>query len=172
METSECIKTRASVRDFRKDQIPEKDLLEILEAATQAPSAGNLQDWEFVVVKDPKVKRDIAVASLNQRFIWEAPVVIVVCSNLERIGEYGERGRNLYAIQDTAAAIENLMLAAWDRGIGSCWVGAFNEKEIKDILSLPEHIKPVAVIPIGYPSKVYKKPERRKLRTVLHFGHW
>jgi nitroreductase len=172
METAECIKTRTSVRDFKKDPIPDNILLEILDLAVQAPSAGNLQDWEFIVVKDARTKRDVAVAALNQQFIWEAPIVIVACSNLEKISSYGERGRSLYSLQDTATAIENLMLAAWDKGIGSCWVGAFDEKKVKDTLSLPEHIRPVAIIPVGYPSKTYKKPSRRKLREVLHFEHW
>jgi nitroreductase len=172
METMACIKGRASVRKFRRDDIADVVLDELLEAAISAPSSGNCQDWEFVVVKEQENRTRLAEASLGQEMIGEAPVVVVVCSNLKRIGRYGSRGESLYSIQDSAAAAQNLMLAAWDRGIGSCWVGAFNEGKVRQLLVLPEHVRPLAVIPLGYPAEEPGKPERWPLRDFVHREHF
>ncbi len=169
MDTIKCIRERRDIRDFRPDPIPENVLKEILEAAIQAPSAGNAQDWEFILVKNPRTKSLLAEAALAQDFVAKAPLVIVVCSDLNRISSsYGERGKSLYSIQNTAAAIENLLLAAWNLGIGACWVGAFNEQRVRETLILPENVRPLAIIPLGYPSKVPEKPGRRPLKEVLH----
>lgn len=169
METLECMKGRASVRRFRKDDVPEDVLDEILEAAIAAPSAGNCQDWEFIVVREPENRKRVSEASMGQGMIEQAPVVVVVCSNLKKIGRYGTRGEVLYSIQDSAAAAQNLLLAAWDRGIGSCWVGAFDEGELKQVLVLPEHVRPMAVIPMGYALDRPKKPERWPLKDFIHY---
>jgi len=169
METLECIKARTSVRSFRPDLVPEEKISRILEAAANAPSAGNVQDWNFVVVKDSKRKKILSEAALGQDFVAQAPVVIVVCSDLGRISSaYGERGRNLYSIQDTAAAVQNLMLAACDLGLGTCWVGAFSEEGVRKILNLPERVRPMAIIPLGYPAGKTRKPERMELKKVVH----
>lgn len=169
MDVSKCIKDRRDIRDFKPDPVPDNVLKEILDSAIQAPSSGNVQDWEFIVVKNQNTKKLLAEAALGQDFIAKAPVVIVVCSDLNRISySYGERGKNLYSIQNTAAAIQNLLLAAWDLGIGSCWVGAFNEQRIRETLVLPEHVRPLAIIPLGYPAKTPGKPGRRPLEEVLH----
>lgn len=173
MQTIDCIRDRRSVREYRQDPIPEKVLEEILESAVQAPSAGNVQDWEFVVVKNPDIKKRIVEAALGQDFIYNASVVLVVCSDVDRISNaYGTRGANLYSVQDTSAAIQNILLAAWDKEIGSCWIGAFNEKMIKDILVLPSNVRPMAIITLGYPVKVTEKSERRDLKDVLHMEYW
>ena len=169
MDTTECIKSRASVRSFRPDDVPDNVLNEILDAAIQAPSAGNVQEWEFVVVRKRDTKIRLAEAAFEQGFIATAPVVIVVCSNLKEIGNaYGERGQGLYSIQDAAAATQNLMLAAWDKGLGSCWVGSFNEKMVKDVIVLPGHVRPMAIIPVGYPASKPSKTARKKLEDIIH----
>jgi len=161
METLDCIKARVSMRSYKPDPVPEGLISKILEAAVNAPSAGNTQDWEFVVVRDAKNRKDLSEAAFGQGFVAQAPVVIVVCSDLKRISAvYGSRGENLYSIQDTAAAVQNIMLAACDLGLGTCWVGAFSEDKVKSVLSLPEHVRPLAVIPVGYPSSIPKKPKR------------
>ena len=127
MNTMECIESRVSVRNFRPDKIPENVLDGIIGAAIRAPSAGNVQDWEFIVVRNAENKGRLAEAAFDQDFISKAPAVIVVCSNHRSIGNaYGERGTNLYSVQDTAAATQNLILAAWDKGLGCCWVGSFS----------------------------------------------
>ena len=173
METLRCIKERRSIRSFKPEPISHKVIEEILTAAINAPSSGNVQDWEFIIVKEKENKKKIAEAALGQNFISEAPVIIVVCSNLKRISYvYGQRGKYLYSIQNTAAAIENILLSAWDKGLGSCWVGAFNEIEIKKILNLPNEIRPLAIIPIGYPKQIPPKSERRDLKEVIHYEEY
>jgi len=124
---------------------------------------------EFIVVKDEKIKERLAEAALGQMWMTTAPVIVVVCANLERsASRYGERGRNLYAIQDTAAAIENMLLAAHALGYGACWVGAFDEEEVRRILSIPHGLRPVALIPIGKPAEEPSIPYRRSLKDIVH----
>ncbi len=172
MDAMECIRGRASVRGFRGDDITELLMDEILEAAVAAPSAKNCQDWEFIVVKNPENRQRLAGAALGQDMIEEAPVVVVVCSNLKKSSRCGTRGETLYSIQDTAAATQNLMLAAWDKGIGSCWVGAFDEGRVRQVLVLPEHVRPLAIVPLGYPAETPKKPERWPLKDFVHREHF
>ena len=173
MQTMDCIKERRSVRKYRPDPIPDDVLNSILEAGTHAPSSGNVQDWEFIVVKNPETKTKIANAAWEQDFVKGAPVVIVVCSDIHRVSAaYGERGQTLYSVQNTSAAIQNILLAAWEKEIGSCWIGAFNESAIRNILVLPTNIRPLAIITLGYPAEVSNKPKRRDLKEVAHMERW
>jgi len=150
----EAVKGRRSIRAFKGDPVGDEVLMKVLEAAQWAPSAGNLQARDFIVVKDPDVKERLARAALGQWFIAEAPVNVVVCANLERsASRYGERGRRLYAWMDAAAAVENLILAAHALGLASCWVGAYRDEEVSEILGLPQWVKPVGIIPLGYPGE-------------------
>lgn len=148
----QVIKKRRSVRSFNSDRnVADNDLKKIIEAAKCAPSAGGIYPTDFIVVWDQKIKIQLAEAALGQYFISEAPVVIVVVSDLEKsVSRYGERGRNLYAIQDAAAATENLLLAATALGLGTCWIGAFSEKKISQILKLKKSQRPLTIIPVGY----------------------
>lgn len=169
MDVFDCIMQRRSIRAFKRETIPEEDLLKILNAAIWAPSAGNLQSWEFIIVKEHTTKVRLAEAAYGQYFIVEAPVIIVVCGNEERSGSrYGERGRTLYVVQDTAAATQNMLLAIHALGYGACWVGAFNETEVKEILGLPKHIRPLAIIPIGKPNEKPELPGRMPIEKVTH----
>jgi len=172
MDVLTAIKTRRSIRSFKRKSIEEEILRKILEAATYAPSSGNLQNWEFVIVRDPERKRKIAEIAYGQEFVADADVVIVACSDQNRVARYGERGKKLYAIQNVAAAVQNLMLAAWSFGIGSCWVGAFDEAELSELLNLPEHVVPHAIIALGYPDERPSVPPRRKLEEVIHKEKW
>jgi len=140
----------------------------LLEAAIRAPSAGNCQPWYFFVVRNQEIKRALAHAALGQWFVSEAPVVIVVCAEPERSAlRYGNRGTYLYSLQDTAAATEHLLLAAVASGLGACWVGAFDEEEASRALVLPSHLRPVAIVPIGYPTgRPSSRTDRRRLETV------
>lgn len=148
----EVLKKRHCTREFDpKKEVEDEKIEKILEAAKMAPSAGNMRDWHFEVVKDSDKKIKIAQAALGQMFIAEAPVVIVVCSDLKIAEEhYGERGVSLYSAQDSAAACQNLFLAATALDLGACWVGAFDEREVRNILELPEHIRPLVIVPVGY----------------------
>jgi len=168
MDIFEAIKGRRSIRSFKPDPIPDEDLRKILEAATWAPSAGNLQPWVFVIVKDEERKRRLARAALGQMFITEAPAVIVVGANEERSAwRYGKRGRELYCLLDCAAAIQNLLLAAYALGYGTCWVGAFHDEEVREIVGFPPHIRPVAIIPVGKADEKPMPPPRRPLDEVV-----
>jgi len=170
MQTIDAIKGRTSVRDYSSNPIPDDTLKGILESAIQAPSSGNVQDWEFVLVKTPEGKSALSEAAFNQGFIAKAPVVVVVCTDLDRISKaYGTRGEQLYSIQNTAAAIQNMMLAAWDRGIGSCWIGAFNEEAARGAVVLPVRVRPVAIITLGYPARKPMKSKRRPLDNAVHW---
>ena len=170
MELLEAIKGRRSTRAFKKQTIPDNAIETLIEAARCAPSAGNIQPWEFVIVKNQTVRKKLAEAALNQRHVEEAPVVIVVCADEKRSSMgYGSRGRTLYCLQNTAAATQNILLAAHSLGLGTCWVGAFNEDEVKEVLKAPEGIKPVAMIPLGHPNGVTRQRGRRLLNQIVHY---
>lgn len=170
MDVFEAIKTRRSIRAFTQEAVSDKKIEMILDAARSAPSAGNIQPWIFIVVKNPNMKRRISEAALNQFFIEEAPVVIVVCADQERsrMG-YGSRGANLYCIQDTAAATQNILLAAHSLGLGACWVGAFDEEEVRRILRFPRGVRPVAIVPIGHPAEKPRGIPKRPLSEVVRY---
>jgi len=165
----EVVEKRHSVRNFDKDRDVSPEIVtRLLEAAIRAPSAGNCQPWYFFVVRNQEIKRALAHAALGQWFVSEAPVVIVVCAEPERSAlRYGNRGTYLYSLQDTAAATEHLLLAAVASGLGACWVGAFDEEEASRALVLPSHLRPVAIVPIGYPTgRPSSRTDRRRLETV------
>lgn len=150
----DAIEQRRSVREFKPDPVPDATISRIVGCALMAPSAGNMQPWRFWVVKRPDVKAALARAAFGQGFVEEAPVVIVVGAEPGRsAARYGKRGSELYCIQDTAAAVENMLLTVVAYGLGACWVGAFDEGEAKRALDLPEDVRPVAMIPIGYPRR-------------------
>jgi len=169
MDVLEAIKGRRSVREFKPDPVKDEDLKRILEAGRWSPSAGNCQPSEFVVVKDPTVKRRLATAALEETFISEAPVVIVVCANMPRTSwRYGRRGEELYCIQDTAAATQNMLLAAYSLGYGTCWVGAFDDDAVAEVIRVPPGVRPVAIIPLGRPAERPSPPSRRPLSEIVH----
>lgn len=167
----QLIKSRASIRHFRPDPVPGELLTEIIEAARWAPSAGNLQSWHFYVVTGNDRRWCLGRAALHQNFVALAPVCIVVCAEPARSAStYRQRGRDLYCLQETAAATQNILLAATAAGLGSCWVGAFDEERVAACLDLPPGRIPVALIPLGYPkSKPGKRTSRRGLDEVATF---
>ncbi len=172
MEVKEAILGRRSVRRFRKGEVSRNTIIELIELGNAAPSAGNLQARDFVVVESQEIKEKLAAAAGRQHFIAEAPVVVVVCANLDRILHYGKRGVNLYCLQDSAASIQNMLLAIHDMGLGCVWVGAFNEFRVSKILDLPGHIRPIALLPIGEPAS---QPEARKktpIEDLIHYEKW
>ncbi|NCO96529.1 MAG: nitroreductase [Candidatus Aenigmarchaeota archaeon CG_4_10_14_0_8_um_filter_37_24] len=168
METFDCIESRKSVRKYDKKDVPNEMIAEIITAGTYAPSAGNTQEWEFIIVKDSEKKKKLSEASLDQNQVREAPAIIAVLANLEKIEmKYKERGKEVYSLQDTAACIQNMLLATHDLGLGACWVGAFDEEDVSSILGLPGKTRPVAMLTIGFPlsyqpaEKSYRIPFER-----------
>jgi len=169
LEVFEAIKTRRSIRAFTKEEVSEEEVRKLIDAARHAPSAGNIQPWEFVIVKDPRRKRRLAAAALNEMFIEEAPVVIVVCANEVQSGlGYGARGVTLYCLQDTAAATQNILLAACALGLGTCWVGAFYEEEVGKVVNTPRGVRPVAIIPVGHPAEKPSPRTKRPMTEIIH----
>ena len=170
MDVLEAIKGRRSIRAFKNQDVPAETVEKLIDAAQWAPSAGNIQPWEFIIVRKPEIKRRLVDVALGQMFIEEAPVVIVVCANEERSSQgYGERGKTLYCIQDTAAAIQNIHLTAYSLGLGTCWVGAFREEKTREILKIPRGIRPVAMIPVGYPAEVPTARSRKPISQIVHY---
>lgn len=170
MDVFEAIKTRRSIRAFTKEKVSEEEVQRLIDAARLAPSAGNIQPWKFVIVRDARTKRRLSAAALDQTFIEEAPVVIVVCADEARSGwRYGSRGVILYCLQDTAAAVQNILLAACALGLGTCWVGAFHEEEVRKVVNTPRGMRPVAIVPVGYPAE---KPSPRLKRSISEIVHY
>ncbi|GAB4540325.1 MAG: nitroreductase family protein [Thermodesulfovibrionia bacterium] len=160
MTVFDAVKERRSIRKFLPKEIPHDIIERLMEALIWAPSAGNLQARKFYFVFKKEVKDDIARAALNQNFIAKAPLVIVACTDNNIRLHYGERGVNLYAIQDVSASIMGMMLVAHELGLGTVWVGAFHEDVVSSILNLPRNLRPVAIVPVGYPSAIPRAPER------------
>ena len=160
MDIFEAIAKRRSIRKYQDKDVDDKLIGVMLWAAAQAPSAGNLQEWRFIVVKDKKTKEMLYKAALEQEHVKQAPVLIVVAADLEvQILRYGKRGELVYALEDCAAAIENMLLVATALGLGTCWVGAFDEEDVKNILRLPDFLRPIAIITVGYPAEELEKKE-------------
>jgi nitroreductase len=170
LDVFEAIKKRRSIRAYADEKVSDNDVERLIEAARWAPSAGNIQPWEFVIVKDMETKRKLSDATLNQTFIEKAPVVIVVCADLNRSSRgYGSRGENLYSIQDTAAATENILLAAQELGLATCWVGAFHENEVAKAVKAPRNMRPVAIVTVGHPAEEPTAPHKRSVDEIVHY---
>jgi len=167
MKPRSLFERRFSCRSFDTTP-PDRGTLEaVLEAARWAPSGGNLQPWRFVVVLEADRRRALAGAAYGQAFLAQAPTVITVCAVPEEsVKHYGQRGRDLYCLQDTAAAAENLLLAATELGLGSCWVGAFDESAVSRVLELPQNWRPVALLALGRPAEAEPRRTRRPLSEV------
>jgi nitroreductase len=171
MEFYEVIKERRSVRRYKSDPIPDEVLNRILEAGRIAPSAKNIQPWHFVVVKNPEIKEMVAEACRGQRFMAEAPVIICGCAREDiawgRMGGY----MSSFAV-DLAIAMEHMILAAANEGLGTCWVGAFVEKDVKKILKIPDTVRVVALTPLGYPAEIPKDRGRKLLEDIVSYDKY
>ncbi len=172
MDIIEIIKDRRSIREFIDKDIPNDIIDELIEALRWAPSAGNLQARRFIFIKNKDLKIKIANAALWQSFIAEAPVVIVACADYKRISSrYGLRGINLYTIQDVSASLMCMMLLAHARGLGTVWVGAFDEEAVRKILKIPEYLRPVAIVPVGYPAAIPNASSRLNKDELIEFRY-
>ena len=171
MEVKEAIEKRRSIRKYKSKGVELSIVERLLYYANLALSAGNLQARDFIIVDDEELKKKIARAAYNQEFVRDAPTLVVFCANLRRIAPYGERGKNLYCIQDVAAAIQNFLLAAFDEGLATCWVGAFDENEVSRLLGLPSEVRPLAIITLGYgDEEVYS--DRMDVKKLIHYNGW
>jgi len=168
MDILEIIKNRRSIRSFQNKKISEDIVDKVIEALIWAPSAGNLQSRKFYFIFNQEIKEKLVEAA-SQDFISEAPLVIVGCADEKTSSKYGERGKNLYSICDVSAGIQNMMLLAQEKGLGTCWVGAFDEKKVSKILNLPGNLKPIVIIPVGYPAEKPGAPARVSKKEAIEF---
>lgn len=167
MDFHDVVRTRRSVRSYRSDHIPEEVLSRVLEAVRIAPSGSNRQPWRFIVVKDEKVKQRLVPACNGQSWIADAPVIIVACGQDIHYNRGGYMGE-MSVLIDVSIAFTHLILAARAEGLGTCWIGAFNNNEAKKILGVPEDYNVVAITPLGYPKgKPFTEPKGRKPLTEI-----
>ena len=170
MDVYEAIRLRKSVRAWQDRDVPENLLSRILDAARLAPSARNLQEWRFIIVRDPKVREALTPAANNQAFVGQAPVVLACCADTN--SHVMRCGQLCYPI-DLACVIDHITLLATAEGLGTCWIGAFYEDQVRKILDVPEAIRIVALLPIGWPVDAAPAEKNRlPLSSLLHFDRW
>lgn len=184
MNVYDAIVSRKSIRSYDTKPLTDEELGKILEAGRIAPSWQNKQCWQYVVVKDKETISKLAfrsgLISKSNFFIKDAPVVIVACANPNESGHLN--GQDYYLV-DVAISFQQMMLAAWEMGIGCCWLGAFNDKKVQEILGVPEKVKVVALSPFGYPKdkdSLYAKAiktfagskKRKDLEKIVHWEKW
>ncbi|MBU0456537.1 MAG: nitroreductase family protein [Nanoarchaeota archaeon] len=169
----DLIKTRRNVKYFLPKFVSWENISRVIDAGRHAPSCGNIQNWKFIVVMNPDSKQQLAELAHQQYEIIQAPVLIVVCSELEKAERYyGVRGEKLYSIQNCAAAIQNMLLEAHSLGLATRWIGAFNDDEVKEMLNIPAEISVQAIIALGYAKEVPPKPPKFPLESLVFFGSW
>jgi len=166
MDVFSAIAERRSVRAYKDIDVEEEKLKKILEAARLSPSAGNRQEWKFIVVKNKGTREKLANAALGQAFIAEAPVIIVGCATESK--SIMSCGQPVYTV-DLSIAFSYIILQAYELGLGTCWLGAFKEDEVKKILKVPDQIRVVAMTPVGYPNQEPAKKPRKSLDQIVCF---
>jgi nitroreductase len=169
MTVFEAIKTRRSIRSYDDRPIEEEKLLRVLEAGRLAPSAKNRQEWRYVVVKDKELRKKLAVAANNQYFIAEAPVIIVGCATL--VNYVLSCGQPSYTI-DVSISMDHITLQAVEEGLGTCWIGSFKEDEVKRLLNIPEDMRVVELMPLGYPKFLPEPKPRLELDEIVFYDRW
>ena len=162
MALVDIVLSRRSIRTYEKKEIPEKVLHKIFEAGRQAPSAGNRQPWHFIVVSENEIKQELSKGLFN-RFIKDSPIVIVGCAY---VGGLIRR----FAIVDTTIALQNMVIAAWAMGVGSCWIGDFKKGKVKQLLNIPDNWKVVALVTFGYPAEQPRKRRKKTIDEIVSFN--
>lgn len=155
MSLIDTVLSRRSIRHYEEKDIPINILDKILEAGRQAPSAGNRQPWHFIVLKDYEIKNRLSKGKWN-KFVKDTPVTIVGCAS-----EEGDMKK--WSVVDTTIALQNMVVAAWAMGVGSCWIGDFKEEQVKLLLDIPNGWKVVSLLTLGYPAE---QPKSRKKKTI------
>ena len=169
----DIIKERRTTEDFLPKYVDWDKISRVIDAARHAPSSGNIQNWKFIVVQSPEKKRLLAEAAFGQHKITLASTLIVVLGEEDK-GEryYGLRGARLYTIQNCAAATQNMLLEATSLGLGSKWIGAFDEDKVREICSVPSEVRPQAIVAIGYAKSTPAKPPKYPLESLVYLESW
>jgi|SRR5215211_793098 len=169
MDFETVVKKRRMCREYLDRDVPREKLDRILDLASRYPSAGHTEPQEFIVVRDRRIKEDLARAALDQTFVARAPLVIVVVSDIRRSAKrYGERGVNFFSIIDGAFVAMLILLAVVDEGLGACFVGSFYDREVQEVLGLPRDVRPIGIIPIGYCAEAPRRLPRRSGTQIIH----
>ena len=169
MDFFDVVNARRSIRAYKDQPVEPMKLHRILESINAAPSAGNLQAFEIYLVEEAAHKAELVRAAREQQFLAEAPIVLVFCTRGSRAVErYGQRGTELYCIQDATIACTFAMLAAAALGLSSVWVGSFDEKQVAEAICAADGDRPVAILPIGYPAEMPDPKPRRGLEELVH----
>jgi nitroreductase len=166
MDVFTAISQRCSVRSYKATDVEEDKLKRILEAARLSPSASNRQEWKFVIVKNKETKKKLAKAAFGQTFIGEAPIVIVACGTEPKT--IMACGQPAYTV-DVSIACAFMILQAYELGLGTCWIGAFEEGEVKKVLNIPKEVRVVAMTPLGYPNQLPSQKSRKSLDQIVCF---
>ncbi|MFQ5940163.1 MAG: nitroreductase family protein [Nitrososphaerales archaeon] len=173
MDFDMILRKRRMTRSFKDMKVDDLQVMKLLKNAHRAPSAGFLQQQEFIIVKDREIKRKLAEASVGQDFIAQAPVVIVVCANTDRVVKrYGDRGVNFYSIIDGAFSSMLVLLTVVNEGLAACFVGAFEDDKVKEILKLPIHVRAIGIIPVGHANEAPEKFDRISLQKITYFERY
>lgn len=170
LDTFDVIQARRIIRAYQEKPVEEQKLQKILQAGRLSPSAANFQPWDFIVVKDAAAKTRLYNA-YNRAWFRTAPLIIVICATPEKAWKRSD-GEEFWKI-DAAIATQTMILAAAAEGLGTCWVGAFDEQKAKEALGVPSDVRVVAMTPLGYPGE-QKGPvvERKPLADLVHYDHW
>jgi nitroreductase len=167
MKFEHVLRGRRSVRRYEKKPVPRELIIDLITAAELAPSAGNLRARKYFVVIRPEMRKTLAVASYGQSPVETAPVLLVIAADVKRASSrYGDRG-SLFSILDAAAATMCLLLAAHNLGLGTCWIGAFDDELVREALSLEDQLLPLAIISLGWPAEEPQPPPGRDLGEML-----
>ena len=170
MNIYELIKKRKSVRNYKPKAVEKEKLERILNSALLAPSAKNKQEWRFVVVSDKEKREKLSIAAKNQNSLSEAPIVIACCAETDNYEM--TCGQKSYPI-DLSIIIDHITLLAVEEGLGTCWIGAFHENEAKKILDIPDNVRIVELLTLGYPSDdSIKKKNRLSFNEVIKYEKW
>jgi len=173
MNVFEAITSLNITKDFHKGVVDEKEIGLILHIGTYAPTAGNLQEWEFVVVEDDEKKALLASAALDLRHVKIAPAVIVICADVRKAAlKYGKRGELVYAAEDAGACAAFMGVAANALGLGFDLVKAFDEDEVRKVLNLPDNLRPMIMMPIGKPKGDREDRKVNPFENVTHVNRY
>lgn len=170
MQTLEAIHTRRSIRSFSNDPINQEDLQTIIRAAAAAPSGGNAQMWVFISVSDPG--RISALRAISPGIIGSPTAVIVMCLDLRRRTAKAEGSLQVMPYYDIGGAMQNILLAAHELGLGGCPIGSFHEKGLRALLSLPDSIEPCLLIALGKPRVTPRPPRQRPLEEIYYIERY
>jgi nitroreductase len=165
MDVLEAIKERRSIREYESKAVSEEKVKQILEAGRWAPSANNSQPWKFIVVRDEKIRKELAQVATYGRFLAQAPVAIAVVMDPQASN---------HPVEDGAAATQNMLLAAHALGLGTCWIGAYGsgyEEGAKKVLAIPGDKRLLALISLGYPAESPRR-DRMKLSELVCYDRY